>query len=271
PGPGVGGHCIPYYPQFLLTQFATDAIIEGSAEYVQGAYAEQYLGQSTSDRDLPSDPGYAYFIGRYVEGERYVSARVDSVGEVVDLWETPPNTSEQILHGLAPRSEAPTPFAAVAATKHLASDATWKFDGASRIGEFGTMITLRTRLPGERARTAAAGWGNDRVVTFEHAGGNAFVWLTDWDTAADADEFEEATREFAAAPPADEAPRSNRRAPDLRFARIVWGDQAGAEIDVRRVGDEAVLVAIGPDRFRDAVAVTERDDIGFDVRIGPPE
>jgi UDP-N-acetyl-D-mannosaminuronic acid dehydrogenase len=25
PGPGVGGHCIPYYPQFLLTQFATDA------------------------------------------------------------------------------------------------------------------------------------------------------------------------------------------------------------------------------------------------------
>ncbi len=34
PGPGVGGHCIPYYPYFLLTPFSTDAPLVETARQI---------------------------------------------------------------------------------------------------------------------------------------------------------------------------------------------------------------------------------------------
>jgi UDP-N-acetyl-D-mannosaminuronic acid dehydrogenase len=56
PGPGVGGHCIPYYPYFLINQFATDAPLLRTAREVNDAmpgFAVGKLVQGLERADVP--------------------------------------------------------------------------------------------------------------------------------------------------------------------------------------------------------------------------
>ncbi|MDG5776821.1 nucleotide sugar dehydrogenase [Haloarculaceae archaeon H-GB2-1] len=45
PGPGVGGHCIPYYPYFLIDQFATDTPLLRTAREVNDVMPEFTVGK----------------------------------------------------------------------------------------------------------------------------------------------------------------------------------------------------------------------------------
>ncbi len=230
--------------------FAGKATVEGAAEYVQMAYARRYLDRTSSPIDsLPRNPEAAYFLGRYHYGHRYFEARVDDPSAVVAVHANPPNTSEQVLHGDAPEAEPPRKFLVSAGRNHLASDATWRYAGSDRLGEITLLLTLRTRLSGERAAAGADGWGNDRLVTFEGDDGRGFAWLVRWDDAANATEFVDAFREYERAPVKSFGSTPGYgESPNAEFTQVAWRD-SDAAMDVRRVSPEVTMVAVGPESF----------------------
>ena len=66
PGPGVGGHCIPYYPQFLLSQFATDAPLIRTGREVNERmplFTVQKLVQALERRDVDVDGASVLVFG----------------------------------------------------------------------------------------------------------------------------------------------------------------------------------------------------------------
>jgi hypothetical protein len=99
-------------------------------------------------------------------------------------WARPPASTEQVLHpekyfsGEPPRTP-PARYAPPAG--RLINE-----------GVLGEMLT-RTLL-GEGSEAAAAGWGGDLFRVFDLSGRTLLVWVSEWDTAADAREFAEAAR-----------------------------------------------------------------------------
>ncbi len=117
-------------------------------------------------------------------------ARVNSA------YDDPPLSTEQILHPekyLA--NEQPIELAAVPLTDTLGAD--WQLIADDVLGEWHTDLLLsanadeRLRIPAEAARSAARGWGGDRVQAYYNAKTDetvlAIAWT--WDSVADAREF----------------------------------------------------------------------------------
>ncbi|MCE7869210.1 hypothetical protein DYH09_02405 [bacterium CPR1] len=107
---------------------------------------------------------------------------------VNECYARQPISSEQIYHPeryLA--DEQPLPLAL------KLSLAGWKELGQDSGGEFTLRVFLEQH--GVRGfRQAAEGWGNDRMAIYEKDGQHCLVWLTRWDSAAEAEEFERAAR-----------------------------------------------------------------------------
>jgi len=83
-------------------------------------------------------------------------------------------------------------------------------------GEFETRIALETWGASEAdAVAAAAGWNGDRYRLLGTPAGTALVWVTAWDSARDADEFEAALRAGWTSP--DRAGAPSRRTRIDRF------------------------------------------------------
>ena len=139
----------------------------------------------------PYTTGLTFAQGQYISGGGW--AGVDA------LYADVPETTEQILHpekyqaGEGPVViDVPDDLAArIGPDWNLALDDTF--------GEFQTGVWLRD-ADAANATEAAAGWGGDRVLVLDGPGDAwATVLATEWDTAADAAEFE------ASAGPAVEA------------------------------------------------------------------
>jgi hypothetical protein len=102
----------------------------------------------------------------------------------------PPESSEQVLHPeryLSANRDRPTPVVIGGTT------ALTRAGFAPVVGDTLGEIIIRTRLaqslPAERAAAAADGWDGDRVMAFARGGESVVVWMTVWDSAADAAEF----------------------------------------------------------------------------------
>ncbi|MBM3908087.1 MAG: hypothetical protein FJ363_08405 [Gemmatimonadetes bacterium] len=107
-------------------------------------------------------------------------------------WQPIPVSTEQVLHfekyqaGEQPvKVELPT---LLAGTKVYENN----------LGEFETRLFLFQALQdlGTSARSAA-GWGGDRYVVANLAGGAGIVWVTVWDTPIDGGEFRDAAQRAA--------------------------------------------------------------------------
>lgn len=107
---------------------------------------------------------------------------------VNECYARQPISSEQIYHPeLYVANEQPLPL------DLKLSLPGWKELGQDTGGEF----TLRVFLEQHRApafRQAAEGWGNDRMAILEKDGRHCLVWLTRWDTIAEAEQFEPIAR-----------------------------------------------------------------------------
>ena len=108
-----------------------------------------------------------------------------------DLYSRMPESTEQILHpekysaGEAPVKVAiPTDL-----TSRLGSG--WEVAAQDTLGELQIGIWLEDGgVPAAEAKTAAAGWGGDRLAVLEGPGDDWAVAIeTAWDTKGDADEF----------------------------------------------------------------------------------
>lgn len=208
------------------------AIVEGGAVYATDAYAEEY-DLAWGDRRpmemrqcLYENPehGVREIYGMYYFGGHYFEQRLDSPADLPAVYQQPPRTAEQLVHGLERGSEPPAEL-----------DVT--FDGGDEWsvlrrgprGELFVRAMLTNELPDERAGTAAAGWGEDVAVMVAQGGTSpeAAAWALRFDTADDADEFAAAFEDLLATTETDQYP----------YVRTV------------RVDVETVVVLAGPETF----------------------
>lgn len=199
------------------TQLARNGVIEGEANYV----AARYMAHCETDwqcLDKPRQSGGAGPVNLgvlvvvfqpYSDGPVYVDGLVEWRGweAVNEAHRDLPQSSEAIIHST---TEAPEYVRVVDR-----SQGEWKRipAGGDVLGEASiyTMFWTQARTNGaETVDTAefftveneydtydyvappSAGWGGDRLVAYENGDDYGYVWVTKWDSEADAIEFQDA-------------------------------------------------------------------------------
>lgn len=162
----------------------------------------------------------------YQDGLAFVTRLLTNGGyAAVDAaFADPPDSTEQILHPdkyLA--REAPIGVTLPLILFDGMVGAGWLEVGQDTLGELILRIWLNEGgVSSAAARTATAGWGGDRLALFRGPGGAVSVVMrTEWDTAADADEFA-----AAAASALGKVPLGGRlaHAPGSKTVEIAIGD-----------------------------------------------
>jgi hypothetical protein len=229
------------------------AMIEGTAMYVSDEYSERYLdefdhGDSIAREYHDRNATWRYALGPYRFGGRYFDRRLGPSANLTRVYRTPPETTEQLIHDYPPDSEPPASLrVSVAKTDSL--DA-----GSNRdtTGKLFVRDLLGAYLVESRAADAAAGWGNDRVVTLWDYGANEsnqrnYLWVLRWDDGQNATEFQRAYRDYATA----------------RGERV--GDDAfrieGEQFRLERVSDETVAVVVGHSGLVERTRVASENEI----------
>lgn len=190
-------------------RLARRALFEGDATAVllelrdvvpapRGARLANHLSRGPEDtprwlRETLAFPTWAgvALVARVLEHQPW--SRVDA------LWRDPPASTEQVLHpekyeaGDRPMRLGSEPVAAL-------RDEGLRPGAEDTLGELGLQLFLEeSGVPADLAQGAAEGWSGDRVVgyTGEEGAPPVVVWLTAWDSEADAREFEVAARAAA--------------------------------------------------------------------------
>jgi len=132
---------------------------------------------------------FPYLSG--AEFMRHVSERGKASAE---LYRDMPASTEQILH---PETYFGTRDAPTRVT--LPAPSAGKIAYQNSLGEFETRLVLYEHLQDSRpAARGARGWDGDRYALVDSPRGQALVWLTVWDSAVDAGEFDDLMRQVIA-------------------------------------------------------------------------
>ncbi|HVJ92568.1 MAG TPA: DUF6782 family putative metallopeptidase [Labilithrix sp.] len=114
-------------------------------------------------------------ISPYIDGLAFVHALRKKGGfPMVDrAWQTPPTTTEQVLH--VEKWEAHEPALAIEAPSARALGAGWNKDDEDTMGELGLALAFEEWIDHADARRAAAGWGGDRSAVYTKGDEIAFA------------------------------------------------------------------------------------------------
>lgn len=237
-------------------QFTHRAMMEGPAVYTTERYLDEYGHENsttltlyrTIEDGLPPGSAGEYANRQYLLGYQYVRSQVDSPEEIEALYNESALTSEHLIHGYAPDEE---PMADLAVSYDGGED--WRVTGRDRMGEAFVWSAFEDRLGTERARQAAAGWGNDSLLTtYPTDEGNAsFAWVIRWDDAANATQFAEAAGAYL-----ERAESAHGDAAENATGEDLHRLQTGAFADVERAGDRTTVVLIGDRPFVDRTTAT---------------
>ena len=182
--------------------YVVTALLEGTAVYTESVYQRRYQNATTTRTDeLRQILANRTTVGRisygiYYYGARHVRDRLDSPAELERVYESPPETTEQLLHGRDAGPQATLPVTAETETYETNPRRRTTF------GELFVRETLATQLEPSVAARAAAGWGADERLVFveetdsETADASGYVWTHRWDTPGDAREFTTAFRRY---------------------------------------------------------------------------
>ncbi|HEY7132361.1 MAG TPA: hypothetical protein VH440_08905 [Candidatus Limnocylindrales bacterium] len=191
--------------------FARLSLVEGDATLSMTYWQLQNLTQADlgellsaaqddpSTRQLESMPPILResLLFPYSQGLGFVQGLQNRGGwaAVNEAFAKPPASTEQILH--PDKYTAGEQPVAVELPKDLATKlgAGWTSQLEDSFGEFqlGVWLQQGSGLSAVEAKSAAAGWGGDRISALEGPDGSwAVVLRTAWDTAQDATEFERA-------------------------------------------------------------------------------
>ena len=215
-------------------QLAADAIVEGEANHVQYRYSSR-CGADWSCVATPasastgggSDLNLGVFltvIYPYSDGPVYVDGLLASGGpSAVDAaFDTPPKSTEQVTHAT---EQPPIPISFEdTARGGWAPFPDQGVNGSDTVGEASIFAmlwyqayeyganTIPVRSIGDTdgefdlynyVASASAGWGNDRLFPYARDGETdteyGYVWITEWDSTADAREFSATYREILSA------------------------------------------------------------------------
>jgi PGF-CTERM protein len=242
-------------------------VVEGEANYVERQYTQRCGGewQCVETPSGDSGPGEPPNLGilltllqPYSDGPVYIDWLLERGGwDAVDTaFDEPPVSSEQVIHRT---DEPPTPIE----YEDRARDGWETFpdqgeDGSDTVGEASMYVMFWYQARTARADTIpvrsvtrttdpldmynydaepSAGWGNDRVYPYQRTGSGesqyGYVWVTEWDTEADADEF---VRAYGAILEAQGAPEVNGEGeyviPDGEFADAFRIDREGTRVTI---------------------------------------
>lgn len=236
-------------PTITQSVYVRRAIMEGTAVFTTDTYVDEYApGQKLNSpwydeiqSSYPDGHVGQFQNSRYIHGHDYVESRLNSSANISTVYENPPRTSEQVLHGLAPDEEPPTPMVVETTTEDG-----WLDSGTDQMGEAFLRYALASDVGQERAARAATGWGNDRLHIFRPIDGDetGYIWILDWDDPANASEFEQTFQTALDA-------RGNE-------TEGVW---SLADVDtsatITRVDAETTAVVFGPETFVTGTSVTE--------------
>lgn len=226
--------------------YAARATTEGAAVFATDALLSQYAPDGPRNTELYAEIAAAAPAGSasvwrnswYVYGDRYVADRIDDPAGLSALYETPPTTSEQVLHRLAPGSEPPVPLGV-----RVATGDDYVAVGTDRKGEAYLRYVLENGVGTDRASAAAAGWGNDTLRSIRPADGEGttgYVWVHRWDSPAEATEFAAAARDYLDSYGTVENGTTTLKGVPARFETL---------------GERTTALVIGSNAFQNAVTV----------------
>jgi hypothetical protein len=179
---------------------AVQALVEGDAVLIQRLWAQSalsptelaQLGQSGGDSKLFQAPNFIreQLLFPYGDGFNFVRQSYQAGGAraVDEVFRTPPDSTEQILHPDKYRAhEKPVPVSVPDLSGQLGQG--WRQINQNTLGEMAIRLMLTEYTDANRAARAAAGWGGDRWALLEKDGRQALVLESVWDTPTDAREF----------------------------------------------------------------------------------
>lgn len=225
--------------------YVVRSLLEGPAVYTTDAYLRRYTDNGTQNSPiyraiaeaLPAGHVGRYGNSQYVEGFEYVASRVEDPADLPEVYDSPPTTSEQVIHNHTADEEPP-----VGLDASVAPAEGWQEVGTDRLGEAFVRTTLAVGVPQARADRAAAGWGNDQLYVYRAPSQRtaSYAWAFAWDDTSEAVEFERALRDYLDA-------RGERR--DGR-----WALGGGLTARVLAPSDRSTVLLLGTESF-----VTETD------------
>lgn len=194
-----------------------------------------------------------FYAAPYYWGSQYLAERATTIDDYYDMYENPPMTTEQLIHGYAPGSEEP-----VAMELNTTGLAGPEPVTVGRLGELTLRLTLFSELDETRAATAAEGWGNDTMVgvfASDSPQDANMVWTIRMDTQSDAAELRAAM----------EAYLDGRATPE----NDIWFDEDDSVyLETERAGDRTVVLAIGSESFVSSISASSD---GREVRVETDE
>jgi len=131
---------------------------------------------------------------QYQAGTAFVARALAAGGwPAVDaLHDDPPTSTEQVLHPARYFDTRDVPLAITLGGTDALAAAGWTPVLEDTLGEIFVRVLAERTLARDRAATVAEGWGGDRLRAFSRGGELVLVWMTTWDTPADADEWSDA-------------------------------------------------------------------------------
>lgn len=185
------------------------ALVEGDATSVQTQWMLANLDSSQIGELLGAamDPDALAALQRaprviretalfpYDAGAAFVQACCASSNAAVDaVYADPPSSTEQIIHPEKYDSREQPVDVKLPAGLAGAMGAGWSIAAEDTFGELMTRIWLTEgKVRASDASVAAAGWGGDRLALLRGPNNaSAVVWLTAWDSSAEATEFAQA-------------------------------------------------------------------------------
>jgi len=240
-------------PEFQDRQLAHRGVTEGDANYVQRLY-EQRCGSEWDCLDRPERTGsgggpfnfgvFLTIFTPYAAGPGFVEQVRDRDGwrGVDALYGQFPESTEQVIHPERYPDERPVDVAVADR-----SNARWnRFDldrpATDTVGEAAIyamvwangQVQQDGRSPYQYDHPLSDGWAGDQVVPYRNGDRFGYVWVTAWDSPAEAREFLAAYRQIL-------ANRSTRRHSAGVYV-LPESDPFGDAFRVQRRGDRVRIV-----------------------------
>jgi len=233
------------------------AVVEGAAVYTTDGYMRQHGEGDVLNSEwypriqerYPDGHVGRLLNARYIFGAAYMSQRLSSPAGVSEVYENPPRTTEQVIHGYGPDEEPQTSLSV-----NATAGREWQPAGTDQFGELFVRYALESSVGPDRAAAAADGWGNDTLVYYQSTERRAtgYVWVLNWDDAGENTEFRRALTDAL-----DE--RGDR-------AGGAWSLDDNATVNVVNVDAETTALVLGPESFvRTVTVATDDGTVGVDV------
>ena len=231
------------------------SLVEGTTVFTTDAYLQTYEGTDTLnspyyDREQQRyPPGHLarWANSRYQIGTDYVESQVDSPSDIGEIYEDPPTRSRELLDPDAGQRPA------LATTLAHDRDRISK----NRLGAAFTRFGLESHIEPSRAEAVADGFGTDSLYQYSSGPetyGN-YVWVTRWESEADAERFDAAVTDYFDA-------RGTQTADGWRLP------ERNLTVELRHPGADTRALVVGSESFveetvtggREGVVSIESDD-----------